>query len=108
MSIPQETRNLHTPSLSIVRQDREDMNGHKGRVIWFTGLSGSGKSTMANALEVELHARGLLPNMTGLNSPYEVPERPDIALNCSNSRTTESLGKILNVVLPLQHPQSTP
>jgi bifunctional enzyme CysN/CysC len=45
--------------LSIAREDRERLSGHKGRVIWFTGLSGSGKSTVANALEVKLNARGM-------------------------------------------------
>ncbi|MFS8933088.1 adenylyl-sulfate kinase [Cupriavidus taiwanensis] len=46
-------------ALSISRADRERLNGHKGSVIWFTGLSGSGsgKSTLANALEVELRNR---------------------------------------------------
>ena len=34
------------------------MNGHKGQVLWLTGLSGSGKSTIANALEKELYAEG--------------------------------------------------
>jgi len=34
------------------------LSGHRGRVIWFTGLSGSGKSTIANALEIALHAQG--------------------------------------------------
>ena len=43
--------------LSITRTHREGLNGHKGKVIWFTGLSGAGKSTIANALEVELHSR---------------------------------------------------
>lgn len=51
-------QNVHRQALSITRQDREQLNGHKGKVIWFTGLSGSGKSTIANALEVELHAQG--------------------------------------------------
>lgn len=51
-------QNVHAQALSITRADREQLNGHKGKVIWFTGLSGSGKSTLANALEVELHARG--------------------------------------------------
>lgn len=51
-------QNVHKQALSITRQDREKLNGHKGKVIWFTGLSASGKSTIANALEVELHARG--------------------------------------------------
>lgn len=35
------------------------MAGHPGRVVWLTGLSGSGKSTIANALECELHRIGL-------------------------------------------------
>ncbi|WP_313560622.1 sulfate adenylyltransferase subunit CysN [Diaphorobacter nitroreducens] len=51
-------QNVHRQSLSITRQDRERLNGHQGKVIWFTGLSGSGKSTIANALEKELHAQG--------------------------------------------------
>lgn len=51
-------QNVHRQLLSISRTDREQLGGHKGKVIWFTGLSGSGKSTLANALEVALHARG--------------------------------------------------
>jgi len=51
-------QNVHRQALSITREDRERLNGHKGKVIWFTGLSGSGKSTIANALEKELHALG--------------------------------------------------
>ena len=35
----------------ISRADREQQNGHQGVVLWFTGLSGAGKSTVANALE---------------------------------------------------------
>jgi len=51
-------QNVHKQALSITRAERERLNGHKGKVIWFTGLSGSGKSTIANALEKELHALG--------------------------------------------------
>lgn len=43
----------------IDREMREKLNGHKAKVLWFTGLSGSGKSTVANAVEKVLHARGL-------------------------------------------------
>ncbi len=43
---------------SVTREDRERLNGHRGRVVWFTGLSGAGKSSLANALAVALHARG--------------------------------------------------
>lgn len=51
-------QNVHRQALSITRADRERLNGHAGKVIWFTGLSGSGKSTIANALERELHKGG--------------------------------------------------
>jgi len=51
-------QNVHQQALSIARADRERLNGYQGKVIWFTGLSGSGKSTIANALEVALHAQG--------------------------------------------------
>ena len=42
----------------VTRDNRESLNGHKGCVIWFTGLSGSGKSTIANALDLKLHLWG--------------------------------------------------
>lgn len=42
------------------RADKEQLLGQRGIMIWFTGLSGSGKSTMAIALERELSQRGLL------------------------------------------------
>jgi len=43
----------------VTRDNRESLNGHKGCVIWFTGLSGSGKSTIANALDHKLHQWGM-------------------------------------------------
>jgi adenylylsulfate kinase len=42
----------------ITRADRERANGHKSAVLWFTGLSASGKSTLAHAVENELVDRG--------------------------------------------------
>ncbi len=51
-------QNIHLQSLSITKELREKINGHKGQVLWLTGLSGSGKSTIANALEKELYAQG--------------------------------------------------
>lgn len=50
-----EARNLQRQQLSITRAQREQLHGHAGTVIWMTGLSGAGKSTIANALEVALH-----------------------------------------------------
>lgn len=43
----------------VPRENREAKNGHKGCVIWFTGLSGSGKSTIANALDHKLYQKGI-------------------------------------------------
>ncbi len=51
--------NLTKHSFLVSRQQRESNNGHPGLVVWFTGLSGSGKSTIANELDVELNKRGL-------------------------------------------------
>jgi len=47
----------HTYQISI--HDRRKQNNHSSFLIWFTGLSGSGKSTIANALELELHKLGI-------------------------------------------------
>ena len=44
----------------LSRADKEALLGQRGVMIWFTGLSGSGKSTVAIALERELHRRGRL------------------------------------------------
>jgi adenylylsulfate kinase len=43
----------------VTRQQREQLNGHRGCVIWFTGLSGCGKSTVANEVDRQLHERGV-------------------------------------------------
>ena len=52
-------KNIHLHKLDINKSAREIMNGHKSKVIWFTGLSGSGKSTIANALEKKLYLEGI-------------------------------------------------
>jgi adenylylsulfate kinase len=41
---------------SIQREQRRHLNGHRSVVLWFTGLSNSGKSTLANAVEAQLHS----------------------------------------------------
>lgn len=43
----------------ISREDREKLHGHKGAVIWFTGLSASGKSTIAHTIEKDLCKMGV-------------------------------------------------
>jgi len=49
-----EDRNIVWHNATVTRAMREAQNGHKGVVIWFTGLSGAGKSTLAHALEERL------------------------------------------------------
>ena len=51
--------NLTKNNFLVSRNQREKVSGHPGKVIWFTGLSASGKSTIANALDLELNKRGL-------------------------------------------------
>ena len=50
--------NIHRQVLSVDRAAREKLSGHRGRVAWLTGLSGSGKSTIASAAEKILHQQG--------------------------------------------------
>ena len=59
----------------LARADKERLLGQRGMMLWFTGLSGSGKSTVAVALERELHRRGRLCRLldgdnirTGINA----------------------------------------
>ena len=54
-----EEKNIVWHKQSVSRQLREKANGHKGCVIWYTGLSGSGKSTVANEVEKSLMKLGV-------------------------------------------------
>jgi adenylylsulfate kinase len=53
-----KSSNIVWYTASVTRQQREQKNGHKSVVIWFTGLSGAGKSTLAHAVEDQLFQRG--------------------------------------------------
>lgn len=50
--------NLHPPSLDIHKAARAGLKGQRPCLVWFTGLSGAGKTTIANQLEKRLHALG--------------------------------------------------
>lgn len=56
----QKATNVHWHHGDITREDRTQLLGQKGATLWFTGLSGSGKSTVAVALEKALYQRGKL------------------------------------------------
>ena len=53
-----KSTNINFEDFKLTRDDYEKRNGHKGTVIWLTGLSGSGKSTIAKAILARLHAEG--------------------------------------------------
>jgi bifunctional enzyme CysN/CysC len=50
--------NIHRQSVLVDKASRLRMKGHRPAILWFTGLSGSGKSTIASIVERELYARG--------------------------------------------------
>jgi adenylylsulfate kinase len=64
---------------NVTRGERERLNGHRGCVIWFTGLSASGKSTVANLVEQKLYERGVRTYLLdGDNVRYGLNAGPDI------------------------------
>lgn len=50
--------NIHWQAMDVDKASRAQAKGQKPVILWFTGLSGSGKSTIANLVEKQLHARG--------------------------------------------------
>lgn len=55
----QKATNVTWHEHNVTAEERQKLNGHKGAVLWFTGLSGCGKSTIANAVDRLLHDRGV-------------------------------------------------
>jgi bifunctional enzyme CysN/CysC len=53
------SHNIHWQDVKVDKTARTELNSHPPAVVWFTGLSGSGKSTIANIVESKLHARGV-------------------------------------------------
>jgi len=52
------SQNLHAQALEVTREARAAIKDQRPRLLWFTGLSGAGKSTIANLVEKKLHAAG--------------------------------------------------
>lgn len=81
----------------LTRTDKENLLGQRGLMVWFTGLSGSGKSTIAIALERELQNRGLLCRIldgdnirSGINNNLGFSEEDRI----ENIRRIAEVGKL--------------
>lgn len=77
-----KSKNVHWHNQKVSKQDRNGLNKQKSKVIWFTGLSGSGKSTIACELEKKLHNEGVRTYLLdgdnirhGLNSDLEFSEK---------------------------------
>jgi bifunctional enzyme CysN/CysC len=52
------SQNIQVQHVDVHKEARNQLNGQKSCIVWFTGLSGAGKSTIANLLEKRLHAMG--------------------------------------------------
>ena len=81
----------------LPREAHENLLGQKGKLLWFTGLSGSGKSTVAMALEHELHRQGKLTRLldgdnvrTGINKGLTFSEED----RRENIRRIAEVGKL--------------
>jgi adenylylsulfate kinase len=58
MSEIEKSSNVVWHAATVTRERREQQNGHRGGLFWFTGLSGAGKSTLAHSVEEMLHQNG--------------------------------------------------
>ena len=55
-----KSKNVVWQQQCVSRQQREKLNNHRGAILWFTGLSGAGKSTISSQVEAALHEKGVL------------------------------------------------
>ena len=58
LSSSQNSTNVVWHHATVTRERRQQQNGHKSVILWFTGLSGAGKSSLAHAVEEQLHQLG--------------------------------------------------
>lgn len=78
---------------SVSRANREKLNGHRGCVLWFTGLSGSGKSTVANAVDHLLHRQGVHTYLLdGDNVRHGLNASPEILATHHNEEFAKRFG----------------
>ncbi len=71
---------------AVSREDRERLHGHRGCVVWLTGYSGCGKSTVANAVDGKLHALGIHSFLLdGDNVRHGLNASPEMLLDCGEA-----------------------
>ena len=88
------TNNTTKYQFSVRQTDREKLHKHKAFLIWFTGLSGSGKSTIANALEYELFCRSISTYVLDGDS---IRQGLNKDLGFSSEHRTENIRRIAEV-----------
>lgn len=85
--------NVYWHEHSVSREEREQLNGHRGCVVWFTGLSGSGKSTVANLVDHKLHELGVHTFvLDGDNVRHGLNATPDILSESHSAAFAERFG----------------
>ncbi|KAF0817842.1 MULTISPECIES: adenylyl-sulfate kinase [unclassified Cytobacillus] len=93
----QENKNIVWHDSVITKEDRQKLQGHRSFMVWFTGLSGSGKSTIANALQYELFKRGIsVYLLDGDNLRHGINKNLSFTENDrkENIRRTAEVGKL--------------
>lgn len=86
--------NIFRQNYQITKKLRNKLNNHNSFLIWFTGLSGSGKSTIANALEIKLHEKGI--NTYSLDGD-NIRKRINNDLTFSPKDRTENIRRIAEI-----------
>jgi adenylylsulfate kinase len=87
------TNNITWHKHYVTRDDREKLNGHRGCVIWFTGLSASGKSTVANIVEKKLYGRSVRSYLLdGDNVRHGLNAGPDVLETVHGNEFAERFG----------------
>src|SRR5439155_279010 len=103
-----KSKNIFWTEGKITANARAVRSGHRGAVVWLTGLSGAGKSTIAQSVERELFLRGMHTYVLdgdnirhGLNSNLGFsPEDREIVVRTDQQTVDESVATILEQLLP--------
>ena len=90
-ALPASSPNVVWEPWNVPREERESRNGHPGKVLWFTGISGAGKSTIAKALEKRLWEDG---KQTMLLDGDQVRHGLNRDLGFSPSDRTENIRRV--------------
>jgi adenylylsulfate kinase len=78
---------------AVSREAHEQLNGHTGCVVWFTGLSGCGKSTVANLVDHHLHQRGVHTMLLdGDNIRHGLNASPDLLAEAHGEEYAQRFG----------------